>query len=291
MDQYVSDAIASCLNQTYDNREIIVIDDGSKDNTRRVVSRFGKAVSYYYQRNSGVSAARNLGIKKAKGHYISFLDADDIWLPSKLERQIAAINNNPSIRAISCGYIFMNENGKIIKKRVVRANYKNRKDQYRAISIWQLIPGSSSGMLLQRECFHKAGLFDEALFIGEDWDMWIRIAEFSQIHYIEDVLAIFRIRERSDEVRSIQNDQLRSEEVIVQNVKKRYRNRAYAALYARLGSSCLSACKFNLAIHFLYKSLLKWPLPIFPMDLKNKYMYPKIPRYYLLAKAVGKMHH
>ena len=157
MERFISDAIVSCLNQTYENREIIVIDDGSRDGTKRIVKEFGQAVFYHYQPNTGVSAARNHGIRCAKGKFISFLDADDIWLPDKLKKQIAAIKDNPSIKAISCGYAIMDETGTITMGGLLRANYKSREEHYKALSISQVIPGSSSGLLAERQCIQKAG--------------------------------------------------------------------------------------------------------------------------------------
>ena len=196
MEKFIFDAIVSCLNQTYQNREIIVIDDGSIDGTKSVVGEFGKSVSYYYQNNTGVSAARNHGIRKAKGSYVSFLDADDIWLPAKLEKQISAIKINPSIKAMSCGYAIMDETGKILMPGLIRFNYKCKEELYRALSICQIIPGSSSGIIAEKKCIEKAGSFYEKLFIGEDWDMWLRIANIVQIHFIEDVLVFLRAREK-----------------------------------------------------------------------------------------------
>jgi glycosyltransferase involved in cell wall biosynthesis len=286
MQEFIGDAIISCLNQTYQKIEVIVIDDGSEDDTKHIVSEFGKPVYYYYKKNAGVSAARNFGINQAKGQYISFLDADDIWFPSKLEKQIEAIKSNNSIKAISCGYSIMDDNGRVTMQGLIRGNYKNRRLQHRDLSICQLVPGSASGLLAESCCIKRAGKFDEMLFIAEDWDMWLRITEFEQIYYIEDILVIIRTRKKKDPIRSLENERKQVEKCIIKNLSNTFKKKAFAALYARVGSQYLTANNFDQAIKYLLMSICNWPSAIFPVDIKNRFRYPKRPRYYLLAKAV-----
>lgn len=95
--KFAAKAVESVLAQTYQNYELIVIDDGSTDNTKEVLNRFAGRVNYIFQENRGPSAARNMGIKVAQGEYICFLDADDTWLPMKLEVQLAFMKNNRGI--------------------------------------------------------------------------------------------------------------------------------------------------------------------------------------------------
>jgi glycosyltransferase involved in cell wall biosynthesis len=290
MERFISDAIISCLNQRYEAREIIIIDDGSRDETSSVVSKFGRLVTYQYQQNSGVSSARNRGIEVSRGDYVAFLDADDIWLPEKLERQVVAIRNDSAIKAISCGYSIMDEEGKLIMPGLVRANYKNKEALNRVLSICQLIPGSASGLLVERECLSAAGKFDERFFIGEDWDLWLRIAGSQKIHFIEEVLVILRARRKKEATRSFDKELEQVKRVISKSVNANYKNRAYAALYARLGSAYLSANNYELAMKYTFESLKKRLLPIFPIDIRNRYKYPKYLRLYLLLKAFIKKH-
>src|SRR4030042_587586 len=94
---FVCEAIDSVLNQTFKDFEIIVVDDGSTDNTKEALKRYSKNIFYIYQSNKGRSQARNTGLKVAKGDYIAFLDDDDIWVPHKLEKQVAFMDSNPNI--------------------------------------------------------------------------------------------------------------------------------------------------------------------------------------------------
>ena len=115
---YISEAINSVLNQTYKNCEIIVVDDGSTDNTRKTVEnyirKYPHKIKYFYQENKGPSAARNKGIKEARGNYIAFLDSDDLWLPDKLEKQISLFMKDVSLKLTYCGGYYEDEEGSVI---------------------------------------------------------------------------------------------------------------------------------------------------------------------------------
>lgn len=285
MAEYISDALISCINQTYQNIEIIVIDDGSKDKTKEVIKKFQKSLSYHYQENMGVSVARNHGINIAKGEFVAFLDADDIWMPTKIEAQIDIIEKNNDLKAVSCGYGIMDEAGKILMPGLIRANYKSRDHLYKALSICQLIPGSASGVLVERKFLNEVGLFNEQLFIGEDWDLWLRIVEKTNIYFINKILVYLRSRTKKEPLRSLSNEIHQVQKIIENSVTLKYKKRAFAALYARVGSSYMSANEIDNAISLLIKSFKNRPFPVFPLDFKDKYKYPKYSRGYLLAKA------
>jgi len=185
-EQYLARTIKSVLKQTYKNIEIIICDDGSTDNTREIIKKFKhhKKIRCYYQSNQGPASARNLGIKKAKGEFIAFLDSDDYWLPKKIEKQLKIFTKNKQIGLVYCFHYWVNEKGKITGK---------KKKSYRG-DIWQdllqgnLVVGSSSATVVKKECFDKIGLFDESLKSCEDWDMWLRIARVYQIDLIPELL-------------------------------------------------------------------------------------------------------
>lgn len=111
--RYINETVDSVLGQTYKNYEIIIVDDGSTDNTKEALSEYGGKITYIFQENQGVSAARNKGIKEAKGEYIAFLDADDLWLKDKLELQIGLMNSNPEVAMIFTDGESFNEEGLI----------------------------------------------------------------------------------------------------------------------------------------------------------------------------------
>src|SRR5690349_3602213 len=95
--QFIARAVDSVLEQTYKDFEIIVIDDGSSDNTQEILKAYEGKIRYVYQQNKGISAARNRGIQEAKGEYIAFLDSDDVWKPEKLSVQVAILDVNPHV--------------------------------------------------------------------------------------------------------------------------------------------------------------------------------------------------
>ncbi|MCX7927272.1 MAG: glycosyltransferase [Candidatus Omnitrophica bacterium] len=194
--KYISEAISSVLEQTYSDFEIVVVDDGSIDNTEIIVhqylNNFPQKIKYFFQKNSGPSAARNKGIREAKGEYIAFLDADDVWLPSKLTIQLSFLESFESIGAVGCGVYDIDESGNIIK--VIRGNEITKKMYFcRDLIIRNVIGGGPSGVLIRREVFDKVGLFDESLRGSEDRDMWLRIEEMYEIANIDEPLVKTRI--------------------------------------------------------------------------------------------------
>jgi phenylacetate-CoA ligase len=197
--QYIKDALESAFSQTYKNLEVIIIDDGSTDNTKTVIEQYAQHntqnIHYIYQSNKGLSSARNTGIKASKGVYIAFLDSDDIWLPAKIECQMSAISESNSIGIIGCGGYFIGSNNRIMKE-FNRENCSDKKDLLKRLSFKNIVSGGSEA-LVKRECLDKAGLFDETLISAEDWDMWLRIAKFWDIRFVEKPLVKIRVRDDS----------------------------------------------------------------------------------------------
>ena len=205
--QYICEAIESVLNQTYKDFEIIVVDDGSTDNTKEVIKPYLNKIKYIYQQNSGPSAARNRGIKEAKGEYIAFLDADDIWLPQKLELQIKFMEKEKEVGLIFSDMILFNEKG-IIKNSFLKEKLFFNKLSIKPLSSTEkviydnvfnallqenFIPTNT--VIVKKECFNKVGFFDETLFSVEDRDMWLRIGLFYDIGFINFPLVLTRFHE------------------------------------------------------------------------------------------------
>lgn len=190
----VGRAIESVLNQTYQNFEIIVVDDGSTDNTEEVVKNFNNKVIRYirHKENRGGGAARNTGIKEAEGNYIAFLDDDDEWLPEKLEKQISFFDDKSSeLGVVYTGLIRVDETGEYIVKQYIRVPDIHVPEKRRWIYEDLLLKdyvGTISTVLVKKECFEKIGLFDESLPSCQDWDICIRIAKMYQFDFIESPL-------------------------------------------------------------------------------------------------------
>jgi glycosyltransferase involved in cell wall biosynthesis/ubiquinone/menaquinone biosynthesis C-methylase UbiE len=192
---FVCEAINSCLNQTFRNFEIIVIDDGSTDNTKEALKRYGSSIRYVYQENQGRAEARNRGIKLAEGEYIAFLDDDDLWLPQKLERQVNFLDFRPQISLAQTFVEIIDAQGNLLKgateeqlqlyKKAVKADYT-----YEAMSRSCIMLIST--VIVRRECFDKVGFFDPDTESFEDWDFYLRFALKYNIGTIPEFLTRFR---------------------------------------------------------------------------------------------------
>jgi len=187
----IGKAINSVLSQTYQDYEIIVVDDASTDNTKEVVKDFADLrINYIFHANNlGVSSARNTGIKASRGKYIALLDSDDEWLPEKLDKQVVILQNESSEVGVVCSWQFnINNNIEYICKRCL-----HKKDGYIYEDLLSTNPLSVPTVLIRKECFEKVGLFDSSLDGQEDWDMWIRIAKYYKFVLIKIPLVKYRI--------------------------------------------------------------------------------------------------
>lgn len=173
----VRKAIDSVLVQGFGDREVIVVNDGSIDDTASVLARYGDAVRVIDQPNGGMSSARNAGIRAARGEFLAFLDSDDWWLPGKLEAQVELLRARPDLGFCSCAARVENIDGELL-------------------NLWQCptwrgpfvvhlfgsgadVPGSCSAVLARRGLVLEVGAFDETLRGAEDPDLWIRLAAVS----------------------------------------------------------------------------------------------------------------
>ena len=195
---FLCEAIESVLGQTYPYFEIIVVDDGSSDHTQKKIECYGSRIRYFYQENKGLSAARNRGIKEAKGNFIALLDADDLWLPKKLELQMQciAIGSGGTVGIVGCGGYWMNDQG-CITGEFMRRNYPHRLRLWKELLMKNVLAAGGSAALIRVECFRRVGLFDEKLHAAEDWDMWLRIASYFEVQFIEKPLVKIRVRKDS----------------------------------------------------------------------------------------------
>ncbi|MBD2771540.1 glycosyltransferase family 2 protein [Iningainema tapete] len=186
----VSQAIESVLAQTYTDYEIIVVNDGSQDNTKEVLAGFGDKISVINQDNLGVAAARNVGIMAAQGRYIALLDHDDIWLPTKLEKQIACLEANHKIGVVYSDIFYFNDKG-IYPYTYAQKNKILPFEQLWSIFVRGPIP-TCSVVVIRRECLDEVGLLDETLVPVDDYDLWFRIVEKWLIYFLNEPLVYYR---------------------------------------------------------------------------------------------------
>ncbi|MFA6542804.1 MAG: glycosyltransferase [Limisphaerales bacterium] len=188
--RFLPSAVESCLRQDYANFEIVVVDDGSKDNTREVMARYGAPVRYVYQDNAGLSAARNTGIREAKFEFVAFLDADDLLLPTHLSDSMEAFAKLPPDYAlVACDDVLVDVDGRPLPFTVhvpVLPREVTLKD------ILMRTRFSPTGAVARKEVFALCGGFDTALRSTEDRDMWIRIAARRRIWHQGRVLVEIR---------------------------------------------------------------------------------------------------
>jgi glycosyltransferase involved in cell wall biosynthesis len=183
-EKYLAEAIESILKQTYRPIEIIVADDGSTDGTAKVAGRYGKQVRYLKQSNTGPAAARNLGIDAAAGEFLAFLDADDLWHPEKLLRQIARFHVRPELD-YCVGYV---QNFWISELAEEEAKFRGHR-------ISKPLPGYVTGTLLARRNFFDAvGPFNAAIKHADDTDWFLRAGERGGVmELLPDVLLYRRL--------------------------------------------------------------------------------------------------
>ena len=179
------EAIDSVLSQEFSDYELIVVDDGSTDDTRAILDSYGQDIIVLRQPNQGVSAARNRGIAESCAQLISFLDSDDLWLPQKLTRQVAFFQSNPD--ALIC------QTEETWVRNGVRVNPKKRHHKFSGMIFepsLALCLVSPSAVMIRKTLFDTVGLFDESLPACEDYDLWLRVSCRYPVFLIDEPLII-----------------------------------------------------------------------------------------------------
>jgi len=190
-DELTVRTVKSVLDQSYPNIEIIVVDDGSTDRTKELLSVFGNRIRYIYKQNGGACGARNLGIRESSGQYVGFLDCDDLYMEKKVEQGIGFLREHPQYGYVHTDAYFIDRQDNIV------GQYRNNKaKRFQGWISQRLILGNfvcNSTVLVRRFCLEKAGFFDEEIFTPADWDMWMRLAEIQKAGYIDQPLTKYRV--------------------------------------------------------------------------------------------------
>lgn len=185
----ILETLESVFSQTYQDFEVIVVDDNSTDNSVKLIEQHFPDTSIIVKddSNKGVSATRNFGINQAKGQYIAFLDADDVWLPTKLQAQIASLDN---CRWSYCNSYYFGYRQDGTKKRSDLSNlYSGHIFEHLLLDNFL----TTSTILIEKRLLEAHGLFDENYKILEDWKLWLDIAKSEPIAYVEEPLAKYRV--------------------------------------------------------------------------------------------------
>lgn len=182
----VQRAVSSVLSQTFMDYEVIVVDDGSSDQTAEALASFQNRITYIaHTENKGVSAARNTGIRASKAPFIAFLDSDDHWLPEKLDVQMRFFQENPEAVACQTEELWI-RNGKHVNPR--NKHLKPSGDIFEASLKRCLV--SPSAVMLKRSLLEQVGLFDEELPVCEDYDLWLRMSSQHPVYLIDRKLVV-----------------------------------------------------------------------------------------------------
>jgi glycosyltransferase involved in cell wall biosynthesis len=278
---YLPEAVESVLAQTYTDLELIVIDDGSTDNTKEVIEPYLGRIVFLETENNGPSKARNRAIRASSGEYVAFLDADDIWYPDKLDRQMTLFSKN---RKYNLLHSDASETGPYSSQE--GSTWFSRFNHVKAGLIFSELLSQNfiilSSVIVKRECLEKVGLFDEELKCWEGYDLWLRIAFKHLIGFVNAPLYMRRLRENStffssrlNEITGIitvmekwNNDTLRLSEADKKAINQQLRSH-----YLRLGgyylgrahpSQARPALKNSIARGFSPRAFTYFMLSMFP---------------------------
>ena len=188
---YVSRAVQSVLDQTHRPAEVIVVDDGSTDNTQEVLAGLGSAIRAARKENGGVAAARNFGVKLSTAPLLAFLDADDAWHPTKLERQVERVMAQPGIGLVNCGLEEVDGTGRTLGYRSEGLGGWIAPDLLLLHD--GVAPAGGSSVLVPRKVFESVGGYDERLSTSADWDLSLRIAVRYPTEFVSEPLVLYTI--------------------------------------------------------------------------------------------------
>ena len=260
--RFVAGAVESALQQSYSNREVIVVDDGSTDDSLSVLSAFGDRVRVVAQANQGVSGARNEGIRQSRSELVAFLDADDLWYPDKLAKQIPLFANR-SVGLVYCGVEYIDEQGRPLGFNTKGLRGRVLKDI--ALLRGTVVLAGGSTAVVRKSRFEITGMFEPNLSTAADWDMWRRIACHDEVDVVREPLMKYRLRAGSMH----RNAQVFEHDMLLGFARmfadptaaeiRHVRRRAYAKLFLMLSGSFLEAGNLRKAVAYACRSVALWP--------------------------------
>ena len=257
-------AVDSVLAQDFRARELIVVNDGSTDGTRALLEGYGAAISVVDQENRGMSAARNAGIRSARGTYVAFLDSDDWWLPGKLTQQVALMQGRPEIGFCSTVVRVEDGDGRLLNL----WRCPNGSTEILATLFAQnaAIAGGCSAVMVRKDLIDRVGLFDESLRGFEDPDLWIRLAAVSGYACIDETLAVILRREKSvsrnlDAMRVAALRSMRKNRALLPSrLRGRFWRNCLAGVYTDYAKPAYRAGRLGLAYADTLRALMLSPL-------------------------------
>lgn len=261
-ERYLREAIDSALAQTYPHIEIIVVDDGSQDNSREILKSYGDKIRTFVQQNAGVSAARNNGVKNCSGKYVAFLDADDVWLPQKIEKQVELFEREKDLGLVHVGVEEFDANGNTLKKRL--EGMSGDVSQEFLLFERPVVLGGGSGLMLPREVFDEVGGFDLNLQTSADWDLFYRVSRNYKLGFVPEVLLRYRMHGSNmhGNIERMEREMLYGfEKAFRENLSdlQSIKRKAYGNLHKTLAGSYFHAGKYGNFLRQSVKSLCMNP--------------------------------
>jgi glycosyltransferase involved in cell wall biosynthesis len=296
---YICESVNSIFAQTFKDYEIIVIDDGSSDNTREVLKKYGDRIHYVYQKNMGPPAAMNTGVRQTKGEYYLILGDDDVLMPDMLERQVEVLDKNPDVAFVCSGIHFIDAEGKVYK---TSQDGRYREKSFKSLLfdnfVWHLTT------LVRRQVSEEMGHFDESLLTTHDHDLWLRIALKHRFEYTDAPLAKFRRHPGNfsksldihlkDHLAILDKPIIREHLTILERIKFRAVNYyRFGMFYARVGDYLKASSCYWLAV-FTYPTigLHFWPYETQKMKFSLPYRFFKpymISVFYVIKSLLQKL--
>jgi glycosyltransferase involved in cell wall biosynthesis len=281
---FVVDAVECALGQTYPAMEVIVVDDGSTDDTRERLSPYMDRIRYVYQRNRGLPAARNAGIRLARGEWIALLDADDLWHRQKTEVQLNAVSGLGDLGMIGS------------QKNVGLPDRLPPDPEVRRLEVRDFLlraPVTSSSVLLRRDCLAEVGWFDEGLTSAEDRDMWLRMA--ARFPSVQVISPCWTFRNHGGQMSRNINRMLANSKFVMNRFfdeNPRYRClRRIAISHVYLGASYshLTNNDRMKSLAMMFRSIMEWPWSYGERSPATRWPRPKIMARALLGDELFKV--
>jgi len=264
---YVRATLDSVLAQTFTDYEIIVVNDASTDSTPDILREYerdGRICVVEHDVNRGLAAARNSGIRRARGEFVTFVDADDLWRAEKLEYQMRVLQAHPEVNFVSNSSLWFRD-GETPDFPPLPEEPELRPVDWQSL-VLGASPFSASNAIVRADCLREVGLFDERLRAAEDRDLWIRLARRFGTVRLEGLVSAYR---RHGGNMSSDPDHMKRNMVIVLDKTFRrvaapfpLRRRAYAQMHLDVAVTCYEARRRMGAVGSLVRSFLAWPLPL-----------------------------
>lgn len=215
----IGDAIDSALNQAYKNTEVIVVDDGSTDNTKEVCSKYNNKIKYFYKSNGGIASALNFGVEKMQGSWFKWLSSDDILEENAVE-ELVKFAHEKHARFVYSDYILIDGQGKQVGE-FIEPTYDTYLDF--AAKLWQSFIGNGSSSLIHRNVFEEVGVFDKSLKSAEDYDFWLRACILHRIMLYRCPKVLLRYRVHSKQLTAeVKTEALKIDMRIRERIKHQY---------------------------------------------------------------------